>query len=74
MFYYILNINTEIEEYIDVKYKSKINFKEDAFKTIGIINIKGVGGADGGNNTKRSNNIRNINNTAAFIINIENII
>ncbi len=74
MFYYILNINTEIEEYIDVKYKSKIDFREDAFKTIGITNIKGVGGADGGNNTKKSNSTRNINNIAAFTINIENII
>jgi len=59
---------------VDVKYKSKIDFKEDAFKTIGITNIKSIGGADGGNNTKRSNNIKNINNTAAFIINIENTI
>jgi len=59
---------------VDVKYKSKINFKEDAFKIISITNIKSVGGADGGNNTKRSNNTRNINNTAALTINIENII
>ncbi len=59
---------------MDVKRKSKINFKEDAFKTIGTTNIKGVGNADGGNNTKRSNNTRNINNIAAFTINIENTI
>ncbi len=59
---------------MDVKYKSKIDFREDAFKIIGTANIKGVGGADGGNNIRRSNNTKNINNTAAFIINIENII
>jgi len=59
---------------MDVKRKSKIDFKEDVFKTINITNIKGVGGADGGNNTRRSNSTRNINNPAAFIINIENII
>ncbi len=59
---------------MDIKYKSKMNFREDAFKIIDITNIGGVGGADGGNNTRRSNNTRNINNTAAFIINIENII
>jgi len=59
---------------VDVRYKSKINFKKDAIKTINITNIRGVGGADGGNNTRRSNNTRNINNTAAFIINIENTI
>ncbi len=51
-----------------------MDFKEDAFKIIGITNIKGVGGADGGNNTRKNNSTRNINNTAAFIINIENII
>jgi hypothetical protein len=59
---------------VDVKYKSKMNFREDAFKIINITNIKGVGGVDGDNNIKRSNNIRNINNTAAFTINIENTI
>jgi hypothetical protein len=51
-----------------------MDFREDAFKTINITNIKGVGGADGGNNTRKNNNTRNINNTAVFIINIENII
>ncbi len=51
-----------------------MDFKEDAFKIINTANIRGVGGADGGNNTKRNNNTRNINNTAAFTINIENII
>ncbi len=59
---------------MDVKRKLKINFKEDAFKTINIINIKDIGGADRGNNIKRSNNTRNINNPAAFTINIENTI
>jgi len=38
------------------------------------VNIKSIKGADGGNNIKRNNNIKNINNIAAFIINIENII
>ncbi len=38
------------------------------------MNIGGIGGADKGNNTRKSNSTRNINNTAAFIINIENII
>ncbi len=51
-----------------------MDFREDAFKIINTANIKGVGGADGGNNIRRSNSTRNINNTAAFIINIENII
>jgi hypothetical protein len=59
---------------VDVKRKSKIDFREDAFKTINTANIKGVGDADGGNNTRRSNSTKNINNTAAFIINIENTI
>ncbi len=59
---------------MDVKRKSKIDFKEDAFKTIGTTNIKSVGGANGGNNIKKNNSTRNINNTAAFIINIENTI
>ncbi len=59
---------------MNVKYKSKMNFREDAFKIIDITNIKSVGGADGGNNIKRNNSTRNINNTAAFTINIENII
>jgi hypothetical protein len=43
-------------------------------KIINITNIKGIGGANGGNNIKESNNTRNINNTAAFIINIKNIL
>jgi hypothetical protein len=51
-----------------------MDFREDTFKTIDTTNIEGVGGADGDNNTRRSNSTRNINNTAAFIINIENII
>jgi len=59
---------------VDVKRKSKIDFREDVFKTIGTTNIGGLGGADGGNNTKRSNNTRNINNTAVFTINMENTI
>ncbi len=59
---------------MNIKYKSKIDFREDAFKTIGTANIKGVGGADGGNSTRKNNSTRNINNTAAFTINIENTI
>ncbi len=51
-----------------------MDFREDAFKTINIANIKSIGGADGGNSTRRSNSIKNINNTAAFTINIENTI
>ncbi len=59
---------------MDVKRKSKIDFREDAFKIINITNIRGVGGADGGNNTRRSNRVKNNNNTAAGTNIIENII